>query len=353
MWARRCTLLLEAVMRTAFWSATAIALAGWLVSAQGARTTLDIYFIDVEGGQATLIVSPTGASMMVDAGWPGFNGRDADRIAAAAKQAGLARIDNLVVTHYHGDHVGGVPALAAKLPIGTFIDHGPTVEEGAQPAALYRAYVDTQATGRHLMVKPGDSIAVAGLDVRVVSANGVLTSKALPGAGQANPLCSAFTPKDPDPTENARSVGMVIAYGRFRMLDLGDLTWNKEHDLMCPNNLVGPIDLYLTSHHGLDQSGAPVLVHAIQPRVAVMNNGARKGGVASAWQIVHDSPGLQDLWQLHYAVAGGTDHNSPEALIANVDETTAFGIKVSANRDGSFMVTNARNGLTKQYGPRR
>jgi beta-lactamase superfamily II metal-dependent hydrolase len=342
-----------AVMRTAFWSATAIALAGWLVAAQGTRSTLDLYFIDVEGGQATLIVSPTGASMMVDAGWAGFNGRDGDRIAAAAKQAGLARIDNLVVTHYHADHVGGVPALAAKLPIGTFVDHGPTVEEGAQPAALYRAYLDAQATGRHLLVKPGDSIAVPGIDVHVVSANGAVIGKALPGAGQANPLCRGFLPKDPDPSENARSVGMVIAYGRFRMLDLGDLTWNKEHDLMCPNNLVGPIDLYLTSHHGLDQSGSPILVHAIQPRVAVMNNGARKGGVASAWQIVHDTPGLLDLWQLHYAVAGGPDHNAPEQLIANVDEATGYGIKVSADRDGSFTVTNARNGQTKRYGPRR
>ena len=186
-------------MRTAFWSATAIALAGWLVSAQGARTTLDIYFIDVEGGQATLIVSPTGASMMVDAGWPGFNGRDVDRIAAAAKLAGLSRIDNLVVTHYHADHVGGVPALAAKLPIGTFIDHGPTVEEGAQPAALYRAYLDGQATGRHLVVKPGDSIAVAGLDVRVVSANGVLDQQGVAGRGSSQSTLQRLYAERPGP----------------------------------------------------------------------------------------------------------------------------------------------------------
>ena len=341
-------------MRRVFSSlmAVAVAAAGTLAGAQGPRTTLDIYVIDVEGGQATLLVAPSGASMLVDAGWPGFDGRDADRIAAAAKQAGLSRIDTLVVTHYHRDHVGGVPAIAARLPIGTFVDHGPTVEEGDQPALLYRAYLDARAQGRHLLVKPGDTIPIASLDVRVVSADGALATRALPGAGAANALCRDFTPKDPDPSENARSVGMVIAFGRFRMLDLGDLTWNKERDLMCPNNLVGPIDLYLTSHHGLDQSGSPALVHAIQARAAVMNNGAKKGGVPSAWQIVHDAPGLQDLWQIHYAVDGGPSHNSPEPFIANVDETTAFGIKISAGRDGSFTVTNARNGNTKRYAPR-
>lgn len=291
--------------------------------------------------------------MLVDAGWSGVNGRDADRIAAAAKQAGLARIDHLVVTHYHRDHVGGVPELAARLPIGTFVDHGPTVEQGDQPAALFRAYVETRDKGRHLQVKPGDTIPVADLDVRVVSAAGALATSALPGAGAPNPLCRDFKAREDDATENARSVGMVFTFGRFRMLDLGDLTWNKEHDLACPNNLLGAVDVYLTTHHGLDQSGAGVLVHAIRPRVAVMNNGARKGGTPSAWQIVHDAPGLQDLWQLHRASDAGADHNAPEAFIANVDETTAFGIKISAERDGSFVVTNARTGYKKQYEPRR
>lgn len=326
----------------------------WVVPAGGqSRTTLDIYFIDVEGGQATLVVPPSGASLLVDAGWSAVNGRDADRIAAAAKQAGVSRIDYLVVTHYHRDHVGGVPDLAARLPIGTFVDHGPTVEQGDQPAALFRAYVETRDKGRHLQVKPGDTIPVTDLDVRVVSAAGELTTRALPGGGAPNPLCRDFKPREEDATENARSVGTVLTFGQFRMLDLGDLTWNKEHGLVCPNNLLGTVDVYLTTHHGLDQSGAAVLVHAIRPRVAVMNNGARKGGIPSAWQIVRDAPGLQDIWQLHRAVDAGADHNAPEPFIANVDETTAFGIKVSAQRDGSFVVTNARNGQSKQYGPRR
>src|SRR5262245_29297308 len=316
--------------------------------AQG-RTALDIYFVDVEGGQATLFVAPNGASMMVDAGWSGVNGRDADRIAAVAKQAGLSKIDYLLVTHYHRDHVGGVPDLAAKIPVGTFVDHGPTVEQDPAAAALFNAYVATRDKAKHLLVKPGDAVPVSGLDVRVVSAAGDLTKTALPGGGAANSLCAAFKPKDPDPTENARSLGTVITFGRFRMLDLGDLTWNKEKELVCPNNQIGPIDLYLTTHHGLDQSNADVLVHAIRPRVAVMNNGATKGGTPAAWQIVRDAPGLQDLWQVHRAVNADAAHNAPEQFIANLDETTAFGIKVSAERDGSFTVTNARNGQTKKY----
>ena len=314
-----------------------------------AEKPLQIRFIDVEGGQATLIVSPSGESMLVDTGYPGLNGRDADRIAGAVKEAGLSRIDYLIVTHYHADHVGGVPALVSRVPIGTFVDHGPTVEEGEQPAALYNAYLETRAKGRHVVARPGDTLPIKGLDVRFVSAAGDLITKPLPGAGQANPLCASYTPHDPDPTENARSVGMVMSFGRFRLLDLGDLTWNKEHGLACPNNLLGTVSVYLTTHHGLDQSGAAVLVHAVRPRVAVMNNGARKGGNPSAWRIIKEAPGLEDLWQIHSSVEGGANSNVAEAFIANPDETTAHGIRISAQRDGSFTVTNDRNGHTKTY----
>jgi competence protein ComEC len=314
-----------------------------------AEKPLQIRFVDVEGGQATLIVSPSGESLLVDTGYPGLNGRDADRIAGAVKEAGLSRIDYLIVTHYHADHVGGVPALAARVPIGTFVDHGPTVEQGDQPAALYNAYLETRAKGRHVVARPGDTLPIKGLDVRFVSAAGDLIAKPLPGAGQANPLCASYTPHDPDPTENARSVGMVVSFGRFRLLDLGDLTWNKEHDLVCPNNLLGTVSVYLTTHHGLNQSGPPVLVHIVRPRVAVMNNGARKGGNPSAWRIIKDAPGLEDLWQVHHSVEGGAVSNAPEPFIANPDETTAHGIRISAQRDGGFTVTNDRNNHSKTY----
>jgi competence protein ComEC len=325
--------------------------------AAAAADTLTVYFIDVEGGQATLFVTPAGESMLIDTGFAGFEGRDANRVLAAIKDAGLAKLDDLLITHYHNDHVGNAPVFASKLPIGTFIDHGPTVEQGDQPAALYGGYLEARKNGRHLQPKPGDRIPLKDVDVTVVSSNGDLLKTPLPGAGAPNPLCASFTPKPPDPGENARSLGTVIAFGRFRMIDLGDLTWNKEHDLVCPDNRIGTVDVYLTTHHGVDQSGPAVIVHALKPRVAIMNNGPKKGGSATAWQIVHDSPGLEDLWQLHYAVDGGPAHNADERFIANVDQanahTPAYLIRLTAKRDGSFTVTNARNGLTKTYAPRQ
>jgi competence protein ComEC len=308
---------------------------------------LTIYFIDAEGGQATLLVTPAGESMLIDTGFPGNQDRDINRVLATMKQAGVSRLDYLLITHYHTDHVGNAAALAAKLPVGTFVDHGETVE--ADGRQLYETYAAARKSGKHLQVKPGDKVPIAGLEVTVVSAAGQHLASALAGAGATNPLCAGFKPKEPDPSENAQSVGTVITFGRFRMIDLGDLTWNKEQELVCPNNLIGPVDLYLTTHHGVAQSNAPVIVQAIKPRVAVMNNGAKKGGSPEAWQIVHDSPGLEDFWQLHYAVDGGKDHNVSEQFIANVDESTAYNITVSVNADGRFTVTNTRNGYKKTY----
>jgi competence protein ComEC len=320
--------------------------AGLLPAAKNLQAT----FIDVEGGQATLIVSPGGESMLIDTGWAGFNHRDADRIAAAAKAAGVKRIDYLVITHYHADHVGGVPQLAEKLPIRNFVDHGASTETGKDADILYKAYVAARDKGNHIQVKPGDMIPVKDLDVRVLSAAGETIASPVPGGGKPNPECGSFRKHDPDPSENARSVGLLITYGDFRMVDLGDLTWNKEFDLVCPENKIGPVDVYIVSHHGMNMSGSPQLVHALAPRVAIMDNGAKKGGSPEIWQTIHDMPGLLDLWQVHYAVAGGREHNSSDTVIANIDEVCeGKPLHLSAMRDGTFTVSNARNKFEKTY----
>jgi len=316
------------------------------------RKSLDIYSIDVEGGQATLIVSPSGQSMLVDTGFPGFQGRDADRIAAVAKTAGLKQIDYVLITHYHRDHVGGVPQLADRMKIGTFIDHGPAkLDDPDVAGADYNAYVGVLPKAKHLVVKPGDKIPLKGVDIKVLAGAGEHITSPLPGAGQANPFCASEPAAVPDLGENARSIGMLFTYGKFRFLDLGDLTKKKELELACPENLIGTVDLYLVTHHGLDLSNAKALVHSLHPKVAIMNNGAHKGCRPAAWQIVHDSPGLEDLWQLHYALDAGKDHNVSEQFIANLDEKNDAGnyIKVTAMSDGNFTVLNTRNNFEKSY----
>jgi beta-lactamase superfamily II metal-dependent hydrolase len=318
-----------------------------------AAKNLEVYSIDVEGGQATLFVSPSGESMLVDTGWGGFDKRDANRIAAAAKAAGVKKIDYLVITHFHADHVGGVLQLAEKMPITNYVDHGASVEaEQQQGKVLFNMYTSYRDKGNHIQVKPGDTVPIKGIDVKVLSAAGKVIEAPLPGAGQPNPECTNFQMKDPDPTENAQSVGMLITYGSFRMLDMGDLTWNKEKDLVCPANKIGTVDLYLVSHHGMNMSGSPQFVHALHPKVALMNNGPRKGGSPEIWQTIRDTPGVQDLWQLHFAVAGGKEHNSADNVIANLDETNVCEgrwIRVEALRDGSFKLYNSRNKFEQTY----
>lgn len=316
----------------------------------GAEKPLEIFVVDVEGGQATLFVTPGHQSLLIDTGW-GYNAyRDANRIAAVAKRAGIKRIDCLLITHYHADHVGGVPQLVTKLPVRTFVDHGPNRENTNSVNHLFAEYQAAIDGSNHIVAKPGDKLPISGLDAEVVSADGNLINQPLPGAGQPNPFCSGVPRKGADPTENARSVGTVLTFGRLRIVDLGDLTWDKELELMCPVNKLGHADIFIVSHHGIDLSNSPALVHALAPRVAIFDNGAKKGAAASAWDIVKSSPGLEGIWQLHFADANGAEHNVADPFIANVTEAdTGYYLKVTAHEDGSFEVYNPRNKFSKSY----
>jgi competence protein ComEC len=326
-------------------------------SAQSSRE-LKVYFVDVEGGQATLFVTPAGESLLIDTGWDGNNGRDADRIVAAAKSAGVKKIDYVLITHFHEDHVGGLPQLVARIPVRTFIDHGENREIGDAPTLKgWQAYQQLLATGKYkrLTLKPGDRLPVKGVDAAVVSSDGALIDKPLldGAAGGQNASCKESEPRPGDQTENPRSLGIVISYGKLRILDLGDLTWDKELQLMCPLNKIGKIDIYIVSHHGWQQSGSPALVHGIAPRVAIMDNGAKKGGTPSAWDIIKSSPGLEDLWQVHFADEGGSAHNVATEFIANPDGPDVGNyLELIGKTDGSFEVLNSRTNKKKNYSAR-
>jgi beta-lactamase superfamily II metal-dependent hydrolase len=313
---------------------------------------LRIYFIDVEGGQSTLFVTPAGKSLLIDTGWPDNNFRDADRIVAAAKSAGLSRIDYVLITHYHDDHVGGVPQLVQHIPVGAFIVHGPNreVDKGTERgyAAFQKIITDTKT--KEIVAKPGDRLPIEGLDVTVISADGKVIQTPLPGAGQPNAFCKQSEIRPPDQTENACSLGVLIRFGELKVLDLGDLTWDKERDLMCPDNRLGKVDVLVVSHHGWYQSSSPALVDAIHPRVAVMDNGAKKGGSIPTLDTVRKASGIKALWQLHYSDEGGAAHNTPSEYIANLDGPDAgHDIELTAGRDGSFTVHNSRTGVDKHY----
>jgi len=320
------------------------------VATVSAADTLDIYFIDVEGGQATLIVTPARESLLVDTGYAGNNGRDAARIMAAVRDAGLDRIDYLLITHFHPDHDGGVVELARQVPIRTFIDHGDfgPGREQAQPAvvAAYDAYVAVRAKGKHLEPKPGDRLPLKGVDVVFVTSAGETISKAIEGSAVPTPGCPSSAPPAAN-FENSRSTGFHLRFGEFRFVDLGDLAGQPLYSLLCPANKLGRLDAYLVPHHGGDDVSHPAYIAALHPRVAIMNNGQTKGGQAKTFETLRASK-LEDVWQLHRSANAGVT-NFADDRIANLDETTGHWLKLSASADGSFRVTNQRTAVTRNY----
>jgi len=271
----------------------------------------------------------------------------------ATKVARLKKIDYLVITHYHADHVGGVGALAKLIRIDRFLDHGDTVENRPGQAADEWAIYQEVSKGKRSQPKLGDKIPIKGLDITVVAVNGELIPGPVNGGGPNDPaLCKEPVLKNQDRGENGRSVGFLLKYGKFKFLDLGDLTWNKEIDMMCPVNRLGKVDLYQLEHHGMDMSGSPQIVRSVGPRAAVMNNGPRKGGIGSYLDIVKQTPGIEDLWQMHLSFMTERDRNTREELIANLEEEdvcTGHYLKASVDSSGKYTITNSRNNFTKSY----
>jgi beta-lactamase superfamily II metal-dependent hydrolase len=356
------------------------------VAGVAAQRPLEIYVIDPEGGKAALWIAPSGATVLIDSGNPG--GRDLDRLKEVFAAAGVTRIDYLISTHYHVDHVGGLPDLVKAIPVGTFVDHGPTVEGPVVPSlreqvpGFQLAYAELWAKAKHLVVKPGDVLPVKGLDWRIVQSAGAGLKAPLagaPGAGRPNAACAGTPRKDitSDP-DNGQSVGSVVTLGRFRAADFADLLWNNELDLMCPNNPIGSVDLFMVTHHGVDISNSPPMVLGLRPRVALMQNGTTKGAAVEVMKLLRASPGLEDIWQLHWSYTAGIEHNAPGVFIANLEEPAtlaqrltappptpggprppaapphvpAYWIKVTADATGAFTVSNSRNNFSKTYNAR-
>jgi beta-lactamase superfamily II metal-dependent hydrolase len=325
----------------------------WAWSSHATEKALRIFFVDVEGGQATLFVTPQHHSLLIDAGWPGNNGRDADRIVAVARKAGIKKIDDVLITHFHNDHVGGLPQLVARIPVGTVIDHGDNRESTDAPTVqVWQAYQELLAAKKfnRLTVKPGESLPIGGIQATVISSDGTVIDHPLTGAGQENASCKNAEQFPADQTENRRSLGTLITFGKLKILDLGDLTRDKELELVCPINKVGAIDVYIVSHHGWYQSNSAAFLNAIAPRVAIMDNGAKKGGTPSAWDIIEKSPRLENLWQLHFSEEGGAAHNVAPEFIANPEGPDAANyLELTAWPDGSFEVFNSRTQKTVRY----
>jgi competence protein ComEC len=357
----------------------AVATAALVAAGPAAQTrgkSLQIYVVDVEGGNATLIVAPSGESLLIDTGNPS-NGRDAARILAAASDAGVKQIDHLITTHYHADHIGGLPELAPRIPIRHFIDHGPNIDPMGSGAKFESVYKEMYAKAKHTVAKPGDRIPITGVDVRVVTSAGETIKAPLSGAGSPNPYCATFK-AGTNNLEDPQSVGVHLTFGRFRTVHLGDLTKNKEFELMCPSNRIGTVDVILGVHHGQATSNSEVIVHALRPRAIIMNNGTRKGGEPEVMRTIHASPGLEDLWQMHFSLLSGQEYTVPGMFIANAADDTPAAIpveptaapqpgpgatpapahngaahwfKLVAEQDGSYSITNARNGFSKTYRP--
>lgn len=322
-------------------------------AAQKPVPSVRIYLIDVEGGASTLMVTPAGQSILVDTGWPGE--RDANRIVHAMQETGVHRIDYLIITHFHIDHVGGLQTLAAKVPIGQILDHG--LLPGAVPsdidAKLYANYV-ALTKGKRRTARPGESLPLKQLagtphiSLQIISEHRHVRSLA---DAPSNPLCKNLTQQPYDSSDNANSVAMVLQYGKFRYFDGGDTTWDVESTLVCPKDEVGRVSLYQVDHHGMDISNNPVLIKTLDPKAAIEDNGAHKAGMPAAYHHVREVLAASDIYQIHRNLATSAADNTIETNIANPGtDDLGKGFHVIVSRDGkSFKIVNERTGEVRTY----
>ena len=359
------------------------------VPALAADGTLKIVSVDVEGGGGTLFVTPEGKSLLIDTGWPGGYGllaspdgakNSADRIVAAAKKLGLSKIDYVITTHYHMDHVGGMTELVAKMPVDTFIDHGPNVEHlppgqkedpqlpGGAPDILYPKYLAVIKGHKHIVATPGQVIPIGSMTATIVSSDGKTLSKPLPGAGAPNPACNtaqAKSAKDVGGEENRRSVASVLRVGKVSIALFGDLSWDKERELSCPIGKLGHVNLLIVTQHGSNISSNPANIADMRPDIALMGMGGKKGGDADPIKVIKASPGLMGFWQTHESFAHPewsgdkqmiANLNPPAAVVAahakelfTVPPDRGHAIHAEITRDGKITMTNDRNGYSKTY----
>lgn len=353
----------------------ALAAAALGMKSSSPSADLRIAAVDVEGGAAVLFVTPEGKSLLIDTGWaPGIGGprpepgappsaplpSSADRITAAAASLGVQKIDYLIMTHYHADHLGGLQSLIAKIPVETFIDHGPNREQPPPnasprqlkfaPATMYPGWVAAYQGHRHITAQVGQKLDIGSMRVEFVTSDGHVLPTPVPGAGQPNPFCQGVPTMDRNGgEENVRSVGTLITFGKTRILELGDLTWNKELELLCPTNKVGKVDVYFVTGHGMDLSSSPATA-ALSPIIAVMQNGPTKGGDEPVINTVNSYPGLEGFWRVHYSVRYPGLNGDPN-YIANLNGVPdkGYSVDLDISQGGKMTVTNSRNGFTKTY----
>jgi beta-lactamase superfamily II metal-dependent hydrolase len=329
-----------------------------------AANTMDVYAIDTEGGKAMLTISPSGETMLVDLGWTdsGMRASSTGHVIDALKAMGIKRIDHLVLSHYDIDHIGDVPKFVQAIPVGHVYDHGDIqlakvddprwAKMGETAKERFDAYAAIRDKIGHTVLKPGDKIPIKGIDVQVLHAGGKWITKPLPGAGAPNPACA--TAKQADlvsrDLEDDASIGLLYTFGKFRMYDPVDLEAHNAHELVCPNNPIGTVDVYDINVHGQSKGFSAAMVSALNASVILEFNGNRKGGDADVWTNLHALPARADIWALHFNDPAGPEKNPAPDFIANLPGTDDMkNIKISADQNGTFTVTNERNGFTKTY----